>query len=338
MFVLPLLTMVIITHNTMMFNSYSKNREISSNALAACFATFGGLIPNNARGTLDSIIHTCLSTLYSSGSTKSIIFAYPNVKRSLLQLGMNAMCVPWGDGGRSTLSGVVRAVSTMLRNDPDTSVSSTALSTLCVFDAFTTPRAPPILIPTRISTDDTPTVNSSGRSSMTASSLIQGMNESKLEMISSKEAKEEKRTKKSEKKSSSKRAKNKTDESKMEMNEAQRGRKEENAEKKLEISVKSQMESSHEIDHRPQIRSSTVDTSAANEDLNRKDNNHTKVEVHLMRGAQDGTQADDVVMEMSPASNVDKKKADEEHDDEDSEGSLGDFPDIVDEGPDEEDM
>ena len=58
-----------------------------------------------------------------------------------------------------------------------------------------------------------------------------------------------------------------------------------------------------------------------------------------MRGAQDGTQADDVVMEMSPSSiNVDTKKADEEHDDEDSEGSLGDFPDIVDEGPDEEDM
>ena len=245
---------------------------------------------------------------------------------------MNAMCVPWGDGGRSTISGVVRKVSTMLRNDPDTSVSSTALSTLCVFDAFTTPRAPPILIPTRISTNDTPTVNSSSRSSMTASSLIQGMNESKLEMISSKEAKEEKRAKKTDKKSSSKRAKNKKDESKMKMNEAQRDRKEKNAEEKLEI--KSQMESS-KIDP-----SSTVDTSAANENLNRKENNRTKVEVHSMRGAQDGTQADDVVMEMSPSSiNVDTKKADEEHDDdEDSEGSLGDFPDIVDEGPDEEDM
>ena len=246
---------------------------------------------------------------------------------------MNAMCVPWGDGGRSTISGVVRTVSTMLRNDPDTSVSSTALSTLCVFDAFTTPRAPPILIPTRISTNDTPTVNSSSRSSMTASSLIQGMNESKLEMISSKEAKEEKRAKKTEKKSSSKRVKKKTsDESKMEMNEAQRDRKEKNAKEKLEISVKSQMESSHEIDNRQRI-TSTVDT-AANEDLNREENNRTKVELHSMRGAQDGTQADDVVME-----NVNTKKADEEHDDEDSEGSLGeDFPDIVDEGPDEEDM
>ena len=252
---------------------------------------------------------------------------------------MNAMCVPWGDGGRGTISGVVRTVSTMLRNDPDTSVSSTALSTLCVFDAFTTPRAPPILIPTRISTNDTPTVNSSSRSSMTASSLIQGMNESKLEMISSKEAKEEKRAKKTEKKSSSKRAKNKTDESKMEMNEAQRDRKEKNAEEKLEISFK--LQTSHEIDHRPQITSSTVNTSAANEDLNRKENNRTKVEVHSLLGAQDGTQADDVVMEMSPASiNVDTKKADEEYDDDEgSEGSLGeDFPDIVDEGPDEEDM
>ena len=68
-------------------------------ALAACIATFGGLIPSNVRGTIDSITHTCLSTLYLRGG--SSIFAYSNVKRALLQLGMNCVCVPWGDGGRS---------------------------------------------------------------------------------------------------------------------------------------------------------------------------------------------------------------------------------------------
>ncbi|KAL7543410.1 hypothetical protein ACHAXR_012694, partial [Thalassiosira sp. AJA248-18] len=172
--------------------------ETASNALASCIAAFGGLIPNNVRSTIDSITHTCLTKLYSCGG--SSIFAYSHVKRSTLQLGMNCICVPWGDGGRSNVTEIVRTVSSMLRNDPDLSVASTALSTLCACDAFTTPRAPPILIPTRGSVEGT----ANSGSGFTASSLLQGMAESKMEMLASNEAKEERRAKKSDKKSSKK--------------------------------------------------------------------------------------------------------------------------------------
>lgn len=123
------------------------NRNMCSNTLDACISTLGGLIPNDVRGTIDSIIHTCLSTLYSTGS--SSIFAYSHVKQSLLRLGMDSVCMAWGDGGRSTLLGIVRTVASMLRSDSDVSVVSAALSTRCALDAMVTPRAPALLIPSR---------------------------------------------------------------------------------------------------------------------------------------------------------------------------------------------
>ena len=108
------------------------------------------------------------------------------------------MCVPWRDGGRSTISNIVRVVSEMLRNDQDVSVASAALSTLCVLDAFVTPRAPPLLVPIRDSIDG------SGNHSigLTASALIVGMNDTKMEMKSTKTAAEERRVAKSERKAS----------------------------------------------------------------------------------------------------------------------------------------
>jgi hypothetical protein len=173
-------------------------------ALAACIAAFGGLIPAHVRGTIDSITHTCLTALYLRGS--SSILAYSNVKRALLQLGMNCVCVPWGDGGRSTLSDVLRTVSTMLRRDPDVTVASAALSALCVFDSFMTPRAPPILIPTRGGMMSE-TVNDNGGSGLTASSLMQDINQAKLALAASKDAQDDKKIKKSADKKLNKKAK-----------------------------------------------------------------------------------------------------------------------------------
>lgn len=163
-------------------------------ALAACIAAFGGLIPGNVRGTIDSITHTCLSTLYLRGG--SSIFAYSNVKRALLQLGMNCACVPWGDGGRSTVSDVLRTVSIMLRRDPDVTVASAALSTLCVFDSFMTPRAPPILIPTRGGMLNETVNDGSG---VTASTLMQDINQAKLALAASNDAHDYKKVIKSDK-------------------------------------------------------------------------------------------------------------------------------------------
>lgn len=154
-------------------------REVSANALASCIATFGGLIPNNVRGTLDSITQACLSNLYGSGdrAPSASVFAYSHVKCSMLQLGLNCTCVPWGDGGTSTITGIVRRVTSVLRHDADLSVSSIALSSLCALDAMSTPRSLPLLVPARA---DGPAHNDSS-AVVTASSLMQQMNQAKIE-------------------------------------------------------------------------------------------------------------------------------------------------------------
>ena len=81
---------------------------------------------------------------------------------------------------------------------------------LATFDAFMTPRAPPILIPTRGSSlEDTNTTvgysNSGG--GLTASALLQGMNESEVEMKEAKKEEQRATTTKSDKKSKKKKSK-----------------------------------------------------------------------------------------------------------------------------------
>ena len=318
-------------------------REASSNALAACIAAFGGLVPNHVRGTLDSITHTCLSTLYSRGC--SSIFAYSHVKRAMLQLGTNCACVPWGDGGRSTISDVVRTVSTMLRRDPDVSVASAALSTLCVFDAFTTPRAPPILIPTR---GGCVGETASDGGALTASALMRGMSKSRMEIAASKEAQEERRATKSDRKVNKK---------------ARR--------EAMDVATQSDLDSKRIIQSNPHIAEETnvVDgvIAVANESSESEiistpgrdcaisvvRNEHAFVTQSPPRNSinteemvedvsndhlnDPQTTVSDRHSEGMYASTVDVH-ADKKDDGNEEEDSMDDFPDIVDEDPDEEDI
>ena len=145
---------------------------------------FGGLIPNNVRSTIDSILHSCLTKLYSNGG--SSIFAYVEAKRSILQLATTCVAVPWGDGGRSATNEIVRKVSLMLKNDPDVAVASMALSTLCVIGAFMTPRAPAILLATR---------GQDYKNDLTASDMLKSINEKEKEIEASSRTKEKKSSK-----------------------------------------------------------------------------------------------------------------------------------------------
>ena len=308
------------------------------------------------RGTLDSIIHTCLATLHSRAGGIAI-FAYSNVKRSMLQLGMNCACVPWGDGGRSTITNVVRALSSMMRNDPDTSVASTALSTLCAIDAVMTPRAPPLLIPARSSTNESS--SSAANSGISASAILQGMNDSKLEMTASNEVKEERRAKKAEKKSSKKAKK---DEGKLELKAPpETNLKEEQTtigvskvvqEKEIAVvnepsvlttsenrksNVVSKVDSTpHEMNNTGTDTRTTDILYAEKEPNNNKDDKITmnagpvskKVEVEELQG--NNNVAVDTAMK---SEDVEMK----DDDSDDSDESMDDFPEIVDEEPDEED-
>lgn len=233
---------------------------------------------------------------------------------------------------------IVRTVSTMLRNDPDVAVASAALSTLCTFDALMTPRAPPILIPTRGSPVDgagTMTKNN-GSGGLTASALMQGMNESKTEMMASKEAKgDRKASKKSDKKKkSNKKAKKDTstetkalpDDQKVHSADSGPGTVKENT------AVK-ESPAANKIDPTPKKSNKNAgdktnaiaSTNGGDADQSQKENSNKR--------------QDDDAMDTSSVEAKDNQdmKEEENTNDEDSDGSLDDFPEIVDEDPDEED-
>ena len=303
--------------------------------MAACIAAFGGLVPNDVRGTIDSITHSCLSTLYSFGG--SSIFVYSHAKRSILQLGMNCVCVPWGDGGRSTIGGIIRSVSMMLRNDPDVSVATVALSTLCAFDALVTPRSPPILMPTRDSINETSISNG-----LSASSMLRQMNESKKDISDLKDAKE-KKNKSSEKKT----PKNKKKRSNVEMEEniannepssikEEKGEPTNKKSKHNDVAEIDKKDSNAAIAKYEKLKDDdkgSVEVARNQHVESNANSNSEKIAVDTINAPKDKN--DDVDVDEGNSYSNTKAASVKNSDDEDE--SDFDFPDIVDEEPDEED-
>lgn len=295
--------------------------EISSSALASCLAAFGGLIPINIRSTIDSILNSCLTKLYCIGA--SSIFAYAEAKRSILHLSTVCVTVPWGDGGRSSLNEIVRKVSLMLKHDPDITVASMALSTLCVVDSFMTPRAPAILIATR--THDS-------KNDITASEMLKSINEKSKEIQASSRTKETKEKKASKptvaKSASSKRVSTMDDGSALK-------------------SKKSKITESVSTVQEP-VKSNGLSV-VKNMDIDRDDGKvddsattkHEVMEVDESLEAKRHVDKDKAVVEERGKDDLtaqkerhsDKDDADDNEDD----FSLDDFPEIVDEDPDEGD-
>ena len=291
--------------------------EIASTALASCVAAFGGLIPNNVRSTIDSILRSCLTKLYCSGS--SSIFAYAEAKRSILQLATNCVTVPWGDGGRSTINEIVRKVSLLLKNDTDVTVASMALSTLCVVDAFMTPRAPALLIASRNQDDS--------KSDLTASVMMRSINEKEAEMKSlsrSKESKEKKSSKKDQKVSAKIATKSKklaTDDSSAVKKKSKIAEPTKTMQKESELPNAIEKVAAVETDNK-RVHSETTDTGVTNNDVA---TDAMEVEENI---------EDRVELE---AKTQEGQKDDSEVGDDDDDFSLYDFPEIIDEDPDEGD-
>ncbi|KAL9183232.1 hypothetical protein ACHAXT_005019 [Thalassiosira profunda] len=326
--------------------------ETAVGALASCLAAFGGLIPNDVRGTLDSIVHTCFSTLHARGSGS--IFAYAHVKRAVLQLGTNCACVPWGDGGRSANMEIVRTVAAMLRNDSDSSVATAALSTLCVFDAFSTPRAPPLLIPTRGAVDD----GKIGKSGFTASSLLQGMDQAKVEIAASDVAVEGKKKASSSKKARKEEAKACTKKSPEStgtpVDVVDKDAEQENHEARESKSRPSGVSAQGNSANQSNIAAAKdgSETAEKTDEVHNPEQLKDETEsvpVVAAAGTAAGEKGDEMAVEPTPdpPGSVDDEpvkggkdeemKGESDADDDDGSSSLDDFPDIVDEDPDEED-
>ena len=252
----------------------------------------------------------------------------------MLQLGMNCACVPWGDGGRSSITNVLRTVCTMLRSDSDTSVVSTALATLCACDAFTTPRAPPLLIPTRDSLNDA--------SHTTASSMLQDMKDSKQEILASKEAKEE-RKKKLDKKSSKKK-KAKKDEAATNDDSTLTAEKPEDDAESIVAKVNA-TKSEEPIANNVPTQSATTSDKMEESSLPPTDKMTVSEDVESSNAEEIDMNEDqeDPISDIGPVETTnasepmnEDQEEDSNEDDGDSDGSF-DFPEIIDGDPDEED-
>lgn len=252
--------------------------------------------------------------MYSLGS--SSIFAYSHVKQSLLRLGMNSVCMAWGDGGRSTLLVIVRTVASMLRSDSDVSVVSAALSTLCALDVVVTPRAPALLIPSRETVIDR-------NDTLSADDIIQGIKTAaSVETPKTKDAKQSKKRKTAEKKQ----------------------HKVKNADLPARDSQKAQAPQKQQHDTPVPISVSTLDTSNKSkmdiepdrktEDIPTVKDKHILDEESDRKTPNNKTDAKQTVR--TPASDPPFKPQDTgKSSDDDS--SMSDFPEIIDEDPDEED-
>lgn len=229
------------------------------------------------------------------------------------------MTVPWGDGGRSTINDIVRKVSLLLKNDTDVTVASMALSTLCIVDAFMTPRAPALLIASRNQDES--------KSNLTASVMMHSINEKEAEMKSlsrSKESKEKKSSKKDQKvsaKVSTKSKKSATDDSSAVKKKSKTAETTKTMQKESE-SPRNAIENvaAVETDNK-QIHSETTETGVTNNDV-----------------ATDAMEVDENTedrVEFEGKSQEGQKDDSEVGDDDDF--SLDDFPEIVDEDPDEGD-
>jgi hypothetical protein len=265
---------------------------------------------------------------------------------------MTCVVVPWGDGGRSTIHGIVRTVASMLRNDPDSAVASAALSTLCFFDAIVTSRAPPILIPTRGTVDEFAGSNNG----LSAAALMQGMDDRKREMRNARENKSKRSEKKSSKKSKRDSARTeswsvdvKPDNKKSDLVEKSLSKKDTKSKESPEApdygnnNAKDAKISQMCVKDHSTTKSTEEDAIGNEVNATGAEAEHTDLDVDLPIKEVEN---DEILIDTSPDKVVGKVEAeeggvdmkqDDDRDSEDDDSSLNDFPEIVDEDPDEED-
>eukprot|EP00956_Cyclotella_meneghiniana_P018062 scaffold29852_cov87-Cyclotella_meneghiniana.AAC.2 len=258
--------------------------------------------------------------VYSVGS--SSVFEYPCVKQSLLLLGMNSVCMPWGDGGRGTLLEIVRTVASMLRSDCDVSVVSTSLSVMCALDSVVTPRAPALLIPSRETVSDC-------ANTLSASDITKGIEAAAIEMANAaaKDIKKSTRNKASEKEMKTKSPKGPTSFTENSIAMSTGNNDITTTKDNTEPSAQQFAEESANISIELTINKSTVEMQdiVEQDNVNMMDSSETK-------GSNEHDEAKTIIPKTTPTTKI--PGGDESsHDD----SSMGDFPEIIDEDPDEED-
>ena len=238
----------------------------------------------------------------------------------------------------------MRTASSCLRSDRDAGVSAAAVSALAVLDSLATPRAPPILIPSR-EVVSTSSVGFGG--TVSAGGLLERMDGSRAEAGRKEKMEEEKRSRK--KKAREDRPKKKK--AKVESNESTRvdppavgGPTIEKPVTKKPSDATEEQEAISSNERPGDVTASTsspvaeVTETAAEENHAPQPMEVTELPVAGGPGANESEAADHETKENdAPGADEAKPHGTDDDDGESDGGSLGDFPDIVDGDPDEED-
>lgn len=119
--------------------------------LESALSVAGPYLDVNTRSTIESVAGTCLTTLSgkSISSTAGPASFYASAKCSLMKLASTSICAPWSDGAGSSLIGLLRRTAESLKRDNDSEVAAAAYSAICLCDAITIPRSPPMAVISR---------------------------------------------------------------------------------------------------------------------------------------------------------------------------------------------
>jgi hypothetical protein len=116
-----------------------------ASCLAACLNSGGSFLSMSIRDLMDIVTKTSLSSILHNQPVSS----YGDVKASVINLGIAAMCTPWQDGAASSIHSDLMVVAKSCLHDPNDSVAWAATAALNVGTTLRCPRVPALHVVTR---------------------------------------------------------------------------------------------------------------------------------------------------------------------------------------------
>jgi len=157
--------------------------------LESALSVAGPYLDANTRSTIESVAGTCLSSLSGRSTTNAPgpTLSYSSTKCTLLKLASSCICAPWSDGAGSSLVGLLRRIAESLKRDTDGEVASAACSAICLCNAITVPRSPPMIVVSRSSGIDDGYTHMTqegkpSRPAFTSSDILSGIEASRKEV------------------------------------------------------------------------------------------------------------------------------------------------------------
>ena len=157
--------------------------------LESALSVAGPYLDANTRSTIESVAGTCLSSLSGRSTTNAPgpTLSYSSTKCTLLKLASSCICAPWSDGAGSSLVGLLRRTAESLKRDTDGEVASAACSAICLCNAITVPRSPPMIVVSRSSGIDDGYTHMTqegkpSRPAFTSSDILSGIEASRKEV------------------------------------------------------------------------------------------------------------------------------------------------------------